>query len=66
MFGKSKEQAPPPSLTDAITRTEGMGDSIQKKVDKLNAQLKTLHEQMKKCVKRVSLPWSILRALTRP
>jgi len=25
-----------------------MGDSIQKKVDKLNAQLKTIHEQMKK------------------
>eukprot|EP00038_Savillea_parva_P006816 m.166057 g.166057 ORF g.166057 m.166057 type:complete len:220 (+) comp12641_c0_seq1:91-750(+) len=48
MFGKAKEKAPPPSLTDAITRTEGMGDSIQKKVDKLNAQLKTIHEQMKK------------------
>jgi hypothetical protein len=28
----------------------GMGDSIQKKVDKLNAQLKQLNEQMKRCV----------------
>lgn len=48
MFGKAKEKPPPPSLTDAISRTEGMGDSIQKKVDKLNGQLKTIHDQMKR------------------
>jgi charged multivesicular body protein 5 len=47
LFGKPKEKAPPPSLGDAIARTEGLGDSVDKKIQKLDEQLRDLNKKMK-------------------
>eukprot|EP00042_Codosiga_hollandica_P040858 m.357392 g.357392 ORF g.357392 m.357392 type:complete len:213 (+) comp55972_c0_seq1:106-744(+) len=48
LFGKGKEKAPPPSLTDVISNTDGRADSVQKKIAKLDAELLTYKNQMAK------------------
>ena len=48
MFGGAKKKAPPPNLTDAISNVDSRGESIEKKVAKLDLELKKYREQMKK------------------
>ncbi|CAB4026706.1 charged multivesicular body 5-like, partial [Paramuricea clavata] len=48
IFGKSKPKEPPPSLTDCIANVDSRGESIEKKVAKLDMELKKYKDQMKK------------------
>lgn len=47
IFGSKKPQAPAPTLTDNIANIDARGESVQKKVDKLDAELKKYSKQMK-------------------
>jgi len=47
MFGAKKPKAPMPTLTDNISNVDGRADSVQKKVDKLDTELKKYSKQMK-------------------
>jgi charged multivesicular body protein 5 len=46
--GAGKKKAPPPNLTDAISSVDSRGESIEKKIAKLDLELKKYREQMKK------------------
>lgn len=48
MFGKAKAKEPAPTLTDIIANTDSRVESLDKKIDKLNVQLKGYTDQMKK------------------
>ena len=48
MFGGAKKKAPPPNLTDAISSVDSRGESIEKKIAKLDLELKKYKDQMKK------------------
>jgi len=48
LFGTSGQRAPPPSMTDAIANLDRRGDSVEKKIQKLDVELKKYQEQMKK------------------
>lgn len=48
LFGKSKPKQPPPNLTDCISNVDGRGESIEKKIAKLDAELAKIKNQMKK------------------
>eukprot|EP01136_Pigoraptor_vietnamica_P039079 Opistho-1_new@109255 len=48
LFGSSKPKQPPPTLTDAIASTDARGESIEKKIAKLDAELKKYKDQMAK------------------
>lgn len=48
LFGGAKKKAPPPNLTDAISSVDSRGESIEKKIAKLELELKKYREQMKK------------------
>ncbi|KAI3421948.1 hypothetical protein GPALN_012487 [Globodera pallida] len=47
-FGSSKPKAPAPNLGDAITTIDARGESVEKKVAKLDGELVKLRDQMKK------------------
>lgn len=47
IFGSQPRQ-PPPNLSDAISTIESRGETIEKKVAKLDADLVKLRDQMKK------------------
>lgn len=47
-FGSGKPKAPPPTLTDVIANTEGRAESVDKKIAKLDVELKKLKDQMAK------------------
>lgn len=48
LLGGGKKKAPPPNLTDAIGNVDGRGESIEKKIAKLDLELKKYKDQMKK------------------
>lgn len=48
LFGRGKEKQPPPNLTDCISNIDGRGESIDKKIGRLDAELKKYKDQMKK------------------
>ena len=48
LFGGAKKKAPPPNLTDAIGGVDSRAESIEKKIGKLELELKKYRDQMKK------------------
>jgi len=48
IFGSSQPKAPPPNLNDAISTIEGRAESVDKKIQKLDAELIQLKDQMKR------------------
>lgn len=48
LLGGGKKKAPPPNLTDAIGNVDSRGESIEKKIAKLDLELKKYKDQMKK------------------
>uniref|UniRef100_A0A0N5B3H1 Charged multivesicular body protein 5 n=1 Tax=Strongyloides papillosus TaxID=174720 RepID=A0A0N5B3H1_STREA len=48
IFGTGKPKAPPPSLNDAVGNINARGESIEKKISKLDGELVKLKDQMKK------------------
>lgn len=48
LFGRGKPKGPPPNLTDAIANVDSRGESIEKKIGKLDAELMKYKDQMKK------------------
>ena len=48
LIGGGKKKAPPPNLTDAIGNVDSRGESIEKKIGKLDLELKKYKDQMKK------------------
>ncbi|KAI6223069.1 hypothetical protein M3Y99_01439600 [Aphelenchoides fujianensis] len=48
LFGAGKPKEPPPNLSDAIANIDARGETIDKKIAKLDADLVKLKDQMKK------------------
>lgn len=48
IFGSGQPKQPPPALGDAIATIDARGESIEKKISKLDAELVKLKDQMKK------------------
>ncbi|ESP02773.1 hypothetical protein LOTGIDRAFT_212293 [Lottia gigantea] len=48
LFGRGKPKEPPPNLNDCISNIDSRGESIDKKVARLDAELKKYKDQMKK------------------
>lgn len=48
MFGSSGKKEPPPNLGDAIANVDSRGESIDKKIARLDAELVKYKDQMKK------------------
>ncbi|XP_032806976.1 charged multivesicular body protein 5-like [Petromyzon marinus] len=48
IFGRSKAKVPPASLTDCIANVESRGESIDKKITRLEVELKKYKDQMNK------------------
>jgi len=48
LFGKGKDKGPAPNLTDCISNVDSRGESIDKKVARLDGELVKYKDQMKK------------------
>lgn len=48
IFGTSAKKEPPPNLTDAIANIDSRGESIDKKIARLDAELVKYKDQIKK------------------
>ncbi|XP_044727379.1 charged multivesicular body protein 5 [Chrysoperla carnea] len=48
LFGRGKDKAPPPNLTDVISGVDSRADEIEKKVQRLEAELRKYKDQMAK------------------
>jgi charged multivesicular body protein 5 len=48
LFGGGKKKAPPPNLTDCINNVDSRSESIEKKISKLDLELKKYKDQMAK------------------
>jgi len=48
LFGKSNKKEPPPNLSDCIANVDSRGESIDKKIGRLDVELGKYKEQMKK------------------
>uniref|UniRef100_A0AC35TSZ4 Charged multivesicular body protein 5 n=1 Tax=Rhabditophanes sp. KR3021 TaxID=114890 RepID=A0AC35TSZ4_9BILA len=48
IFGSGQPKAPPPSLNDAVSNINARGESVEKKIGKLDEELVKLKDQMKK------------------
>lgn len=48
LFGSKKPQAPPPNLNDCVASIDSRGESVEKKIAKLDQELSKYSEQMKK------------------
>lgn len=48
LFGTGKPKQPPPNLSDTISNVDSRGESIEKKISKLDLELKKYKDQMKK------------------
>jgi len=48
IFGRAKPKEPPPNMNDMITKIDERGDTIEKKMAKLDAELKKYKDQMSK------------------
>ena len=57
LFGGAKKKGPPPNLTDAISNVDSRGESIEKKIAKLELELKKYQGQMKKMRDGPSKVW---------
>ena len=48
LLGGAKKKAPPPNLTDCIGNVDSRAESIEKKISKLDLELKKYKDQMGK------------------
>lgn len=48
VFGVKKDKDPPPTVQDASDRINKRGDSVEEKINKLDAELAKYKEQIKK------------------
>ncbi|XP_054622973.1 charged multivesicular body protein 5 [Dunckerocampus dactyliophorus] len=48
IFGRNKSKGPPPNLSDCIGNVDARGESMEKKIGRLEAELVKYKEQMKK------------------
>jgi charged multivesicular body protein 5 len=48
LFGRSKDKTPAPNLTECIANVDSRGESIDKKIQRLDVDLNKYKEQMKK------------------
>uniref|UniRef100_A0A915CWV1 Charged multivesicular body protein 5 n=1 Tax=Ditylenchus dipsaci TaxID=166011 RepID=A0A915CWV1_9BILA len=48
IFGSGQPKAPPPNLSDAIATIDGRGETMEKKIGKLDSELVKMRDQMKK------------------
>ena len=48
LFGRSNPKAPPPDLTECIANVDSRGESLDKKISRLDAELAKYKDQMKK------------------
>lgn len=48
LFGSNQPKQPPPNLSEAILNLDARGETIEKKISKLDADLVKLRDQMKK------------------
>ncbi|XP_063229936.1 charged multivesicular body protein 5 [Bacillus rossius redtenbacheri] len=48
LFGRGKPKEPPPPITDCIASVDSRADSIEKKIARLDAELKKHKDQLKK------------------
>ncbi|OWF41118.1 charged multivesicular body protein 5-like isoform X2 [Mizuhopecten yessoensis] len=48
LFGKGKDKAPPPNLNDCVANIDSRGESMDKKIGRLDAELNKYKNQMKK------------------
>ncbi|KAI1720905.1 snf7 domain-containing protein [Ditylenchus destructor] len=48
LFGSGQPKQPPPNLSDAIATVDARGETIEKKIGKMDAELVKLRDQMKK------------------
>ncbi|KAI8785673.1 charged multivesicular body protein 5 [Biomphalaria glabrata] len=48
LFGRGKPKEPPPNLNDCISNIDSRGESLDKKIGRLDADLKKYKDQMKK------------------
>jgi len=48
LFGKGKPKAPPPDLNDCVNNLESRGESVDKKIARLEAELVKYKDQMKR------------------
>lgn len=48
LFGTAKPKAPAPGLTDVIASTDSRAESVEKKISKLDVELRKYSEQLKK------------------
>ncbi|XP_066999242.1 charged multivesicular body protein 5 [Anabrus simplex] len=48
LFGKAKPKEPPPNMNDCIAGVDSRAESVEKKIARLDAELKKYKDQMKK------------------
>ena len=48
LFGRSAAKAPPPDLNDCIASVDSRGESLDKKISRLDAELAKYKDQMSK------------------
>lgn len=48
IFGSSQPKQPPPNLNDAISNLDARGETVEKKIGKLDADLVKFRDQLKK------------------
>jgi len=48
LFGKGKPKAPPPNLSDCVANVDSRAESVEKKIARLDAELRKYKEQMSK------------------
>merc|ERR1712167_238675 len=48
LFGKAKEKTPDPTIAETIANTEARGESVDKKIRKLDTEIRGYGEQMRK------------------
>lgn len=48
LFGKGKPKEPPPNMNDVISGVDSRADSVEKKISRLDVELKKYKDQMKK------------------
>jgi len=48
LFGRGTPKAPPPDLNACITKTDERAESVEKKIERLDGELRKYREQMKK------------------
>ena len=63
LLGGGKKKAPPPNLTDAIGNVDSRAESIEKKISKLDLELKKYKDQMGKMRNG---PSKVLRQTSHP